>query len=57
MYCNGGADTDKWGDAQIGHYIGIGKGYSVTSLYLEQLSWILRSDYVNHNLWSTYSCR
>jgi hypothetical protein len=25
MYCNGGADTDKWGDAQIGHYIGIGK--------------------------------
>lgn len=23
MYCNGGADTDKWGDAQIGRYIGI----------------------------------
>ncbi|KQJ83687.1 mRNA cap guanine-N7 methyltransferase 2 isoform X3 [Brachypodium distachyon] len=23
MYCNGGADTDKWGEAQIGHYIGI----------------------------------
>jgi mRNA (guanine-N7-)-methyltransferase len=23
LYCDGGVDTDKWGDAQIGHYIGI----------------------------------
>lgn len=25
MYCNGGADTEKWADAQAGHYIGIGR--------------------------------
>ncbi|XP_062185846.1 mRNA cap guanine-N7 methyltransferase 2 isoform X4 [Phragmites australis] len=24
MYCDGGVDTDKWCDAQVGHYIGIG---------------------------------
>ncbi|XP_062185843.1 mRNA cap guanine-N7 methyltransferase 2 isoform X1 [Phragmites australis] len=23
MYCDGGVDTDKWCDAQVGHYIGI----------------------------------
>ncbi|EHA8586435.1 putative mRNA cap guanine-N7 methyltransferase 2 [Cocos nucifera] len=23
LYCGGGADTDKWDEAQIGHYIGI----------------------------------
>ncbi|XP_006648010.1 mRNA cap guanine-N7 methyltransferase 2 isoform X2 [Oryza brachyantha] len=23
LYCDGGVDTDKWGDAQIGQYIGI----------------------------------
>ncbi|EEC74116.1 hypothetical protein OsI_09172 [Oryza sativa Indica Group] len=23
LYCDDGVDTDKWGDAQIGHYIGI----------------------------------
>ncbi|KAG8082733.1 hypothetical protein GUJ93_ZPchr0014g46558 [Zizania palustris] len=23
LYCDGGVDTDKWADAQIGHYIGI----------------------------------
>ncbi|THU62615.1 hypothetical protein C4D60_Mb01t06970 [Musa balbisiana] len=23
LYCGGGADTDKWDDAQIGHYIGV----------------------------------
>ncbi|VAH34385.1 unnamed protein product [Triticum turgidum subsp. durum] len=25
MYCNGGADTEKWADAQAGRYIGIGR--------------------------------
>lgn len=24
LYCGGGADTDKWDEAQIGHYIGVG---------------------------------
>jgi mRNA (guanine-N7-)-methyltransferase len=24
LYCGGGADADKWLDAQIAHYIGIG---------------------------------
>jgi len=24
LYCDGGVDTDKWCDAQVGHYIGIG---------------------------------
>jgi mRNA (guanine-N7-)-methyltransferase len=25
LYCDGGVDTDKWCDAQVGHYIGIGR--------------------------------
>jgi hypothetical protein len=25
LYCDGGMDTDKWCDAQVGHYIGIGR--------------------------------
>lgn len=23
LYCGGGADTDKWDEAQIGHYVGV----------------------------------
>jgi hypothetical protein len=25
LYCDGGVDMDKWRDAQVGHYIGIGR--------------------------------
>jgi len=25
LYCDGGVDTDKWCDCQVGHYIGIGR--------------------------------
>ncbi|KAE8811866.1 mRNA cap guanine-N7 methyltransferase 2 [Hordeum vulgare] len=31
MYYNGGADTEKWADAQAGHYIGIDASASAVS--------------------------
>ncbi|TVU15140.1 hypothetical protein EJB05_38645 [Eragrostis curvula] len=31
LYCDGGADTDKWCDAQVGHYIGIDVSASAVS--------------------------
>ena len=31
MYCNGGADTEKWADAQAGRYIGIDASASAVS--------------------------
>lgn len=31
LYCGGGVDAEKWDEAQIGHYIGIG---TVSFLYL-----------------------
>lgn len=38
LYCGGGADADKWVDAQIGHYIGIGIVFCV--FYVKKLNFI-----------------
>lgn len=33
LYCGGGVDAEKWDEAQIGHYIGIGMVSCVFCVY------------------------
>jgi hypothetical protein len=40
LFCGGGLDADKWDDAQIGHYMGIGTQFFFLFVFSDFGFWV-----------------